>query len=129
MTADNVLSICDNLNQLELDYNNWNMLTDDQKRISNDICMQRYGMNNIQLYEEQKARLTALTEAVRMIANNDTMKSLEDKMEQTRIAMDNDPMVVIIPVVDVEPFSVDLMYHNYMQLPQNYKNIPLDIFL
>lgn len=129
MTADNVLSICDNLNQLELDYNNWNMLTDDQKRISNDICMQRYGMNNIQLYEEQKARLTALTEAVRMIANNDTMKSLEDKMEQTRIAMDNDPMVVIIPVVDVEPFSVDLMYHNYMQLPQNYKNISNGISL
>ena len=122
MTADNVLDLCDNLNQLELDYNKWNLLTDDQKRISNDICIQKYGMNNIELYQKQKTRLTVLEEAVMMLSD-DTMKALNNKVIQTKVAKENNPMIVIIPLVDVEPLSIDLMYQNYLQLPQNYKNM------
>ena len=124
MTADNVLSVCNSLEQLELDYNAWNLLTDDQKKISNDFCMQKYGMNNIEFYQKQKQRLTILDEAFHFINNGDEMKSFKDKMDQTRLAVHNDPMnVVIIPLVDVDPMSVDTMYHNYLNLPQQFKNL------
>lgn len=124
MTTDNVLDICDNLNDLEIDFNKWNLLTDDQKRISNDFCLAKYGITNIQLYEKQKAKLTTINEAADLLDKDSAMTLLNQKMEQTRIAMNNDPInVVIIPVVDCQPFSVDVAYHRYQQLPQFAKNI------
>ena len=129
MTTDNVLSICNTLDELELDYNKWNLLTDDEKKISNDLCIQKYGMNNIEFYQKQKQRLTLLTEAVRMIDNSDTMKSFQDKMERTRIAVQSNQNVVIIPLVDCDPLSVDLMYRNYQSLPQQFKNLSNGISL
>lgn len=134
MTQDNVLDVCSDLNQLEIDYNNWMMLTDEQKDISNDICMQIHGCNNTEFYEKQKQILTNIQEATDLLHEDaDLTEEFLEKINKTFILMDNDPNIVIIPLgEDLYQFSyirrdcksnVDILYQKYQELPQDFKNM------
>lgn len=134
MTQDNVIDVCDSLEQLEIEYNNWMMLTDNQKDISNDICIQMHGCNNIEFYEKQKQILSSIQEAVSLMnMDNDILNGFLEKIEKSFIIMSNDPNVVIIPLGEnIHQISyirrncdsnIDLLYKKYQELPQNFKNI------
>jgi len=57
MTADYVLDLSDNLEDLEQDMSNWMQLPYDMRKRSNDACIMKYGCTNEQLYNMIKARL------------------------------------------------------------------------
>ena len=137
MTQDNVIDVCDSLEQLEIDYNNWMMLTDNQKDVSNDICMQMHGCNNIEFYEKQKQILSSIQEIQEAVSlmdmDNLTINGFLDKVEKSFLLMSNDPNVVIIPLGENIyqtsyikrncDSNIDLLYKKYQELPQNFKNI------
>lgn len=134
MTQDNVIDVCDSLEQLEIEYNNWMMLTDNQKDVSNDICIQMHGCNNIEFYEKQKQILSSIQEAVSLMnMDNDILNGFLEKIEKSFIIMNNNPNVVIIPLGEnIHQISyirrncdsnIDLLYKRYQELPQNFKNI------
>lgn len=122
MTIDNVIDTCDNLNDLELDFSRWNMLTYDQKKKSDDICISLHGVNNTQYYEKQKALLLTINEAT-MIIDNSESDAMNDKLLQTKIAMQNNDMVVVIPLVVIDALDLENLYNKFTQLPQQFKNL------
>ena len=129
MTTDNVIDVCDNINDLEADYEKWSMLTYDQKKISDDICMNIHGVNNTQFYEQQKALLLTIDETAYITEKSDEALALQDKLNQTKIELQNEPMAVIIPVVYINPIELEFIYDKYKQLTQQYKNISNGISL
>lgn len=122
MTVDNVIDTCDNLNDLELDFEKWNMLTYDQKKKSDDICISLHGMNNTEYYEKQKALLLTINEAT-MIIDNSEANAMNDKLLQSKIAMQNNDMVVVIPLIAIDIADLENLYNRYTQLPQQFKNL------
>ena len=137
MTQDNVLDICDNLNQLEIDYNNWMMLTDDQKRISNDICMQIHGCNNIDFYEKQKKILSYIQESAALMSiDSDKFALFKEKVDKSFLLMSNNQNIIIIPLgedlyansyinsknMNIKS-NIDILYQKFQMLPQDHKNM------
>ena len=57
MNKFNVLDLPSSLESLEKDFNDWSLLPYDMQKKSNDACMEKYGCNNIELYNILKARL------------------------------------------------------------------------
>ncbi len=55
----NVLDIMNisTIDALDIDFNQWQLLPYDMRKKSDDICIQKYGCNNIQLYNVIKAKM------------------------------------------------------------------------
>ena len=106
MDNNNVLSYTNDLDQLESDYSQWQMLTYDQKKISDMECLSKYGLYNTQLYEKLKAEILAnsslpngyLNEG--FVINNDDINYLYQSTQTASIIMKNDPNIVLITPYD-----------------------------
>ena len=129
MTTDNVIDICDNINDLELDFEKWNMLTYDQKKLSDEICIAKYGINNTQFYEQQKAMLLSINEATLITEDSDEALAMKNKLNQTNLELQHEPMAVVIPLIYIDPLELEIAYNKYKQLTQQYKNISNGISL
>ena len=79
MDSNNVITVTNNLEELELDMSLWNNLTYDQRKISDMECVAKYGCTNIELYNSIKAKL------VRYQSMSDT----EGYLNEEFIAPDN----------------------------------------
>ena len=132
MDNNNVISYTNNLDQLESDYSQWQMLTYDQKKISDMECLNKYGLYNTQLYEKLKAEILGnaplpdgyLNEAV--LLNIDDINNLYQTVQTALVIMRNDPNIVLItPYDSLDKLQVKISKYNasldkYRMISDNY---------
>ena len=98
MDANNVLTYTHDLDELEADYSQWQMLTYDQKKISDMYCMQKYGVYNIQLYGILRAQIASETEIPVEEASffiDDSKGNISDVMQVAYNIQKQDPNITI----------------------------------
>ena len=127
MTSDNVIELFPTIPEMEAEMNKWQMLTYDQKRKSDDACMNKYGCTNEQLYAKHYVRLQAgesLDEVTINIINNDTATEYQtsDELNYIDNLMKSDPNMVIIKNNDSKD-TLDEKYNKYSMLTPNYKDL------
>lgn len=144
MDANNVITVTNDLASLENDMNNWLNLTYDQRRNADIICFDKYGCNNIELYNSIKASIIKNESLDKKYINEDfhviedphfsdlSIEVLFYKIQTANFIQKNDPNIVIINdfASDSEP-DYDLnelqnKYVKYIGLPSNYKSISND---
>ena len=125
MDVNNVLTYTHNLDELEADYSRWQMLTYDEKKISDMHCMQKYGIYNMQLYEMLKAQIASETEIPMEEASffiDDSKGNINDVIRVAYNIQKQDPNITILtPRDSIE--QLDTKFDKYMQSPENYKTV------
>lgn len=147
MDSQNIITVTNNLEELESDMNNWlHSLTYDQQRLADDACLAKYGCTNVELFNSIKANILKhssaeeeskyMNEAVHIYGDNHysdlEMENLFQKIKTSNFLQNNDENVVIIDdfLSDKEPdYNLEQLtakYHKYTMLPPNYKSISND---
>lgn len=57
MDNQNVIELTNDLEYLEKDFSDWQKLTFEQRKLSDSICIEKYGCNNIELYNSIKSNI------------------------------------------------------------------------
>lgn len=145
MDANNVISLTNNLQDLEEDMKNWLLLTYDERKRADIECINRYNCNNIELYNSIKANLIRLDTVEDKQYLNEDFHVVEDpqfsdlsmevifyKIQTSQFLQKNDPYIVIINdfISDTEPdYDLDQLvekYNKYILLSSDYKSISND---
>lgn len=94
----NVISITPNLSELEKDMENWSMLTYDEKKAANDICMQRYNLSNENLYNFIKSKIINKQNSEEYINDNDSdyEKIIKTNSRNNNISLSEGSMVNVL---------------------------------
>ena len=147
MDSQNIITVTNNLDDLELDMNNWlHSLTFDQQKKADVECLAKYGCTNVELFNSIKATILKnspeekdtvyMNEAVHIY--NDAnfsdlgMETLFYKIKTSNFLQSNDENIVIINdfLSDAEPdYNLDQLvdkYNRYILLDPNYKGISND---
>ena len=102
----NCISIVGNLNDLDNEYDQWNQLTYDMKKKSNDDCIRQFGMTNEELYNYIKAKLLS------NVKENYTLDTA--KLEQSILEYKNSTESILNEYTLGELFKMDKtakLYH------------------
>lgn len=89
----NCISISNNIDELDLDMNNWMLLPFDMRKRSNEISLQKYGCTNEQLYNILKAKLLAYDNIDKVELESMIYKSrsiLTEAMHNIKMASDKE---------------------------------------
>lgn len=140
-----IIKICNNLPDLDREYNDWLMRSFDHRKISDGKCLAKYGCTNTELYQKLRAGLlskeqiqsdqtidslpigeSGFTGAVGI--SDQSSQSISDKIDKANALMDNENIVLINDFRnDVLPdyTEEDLFdqYEKYNFLPQSHKNL------
>lgn len=147
MDNNNVIMVTNDLKELEQDMRNWLLLTYDERKRADIICIDKYGCNNIELYNSIKANLlkSELHDSDNKEYLNEEFHVVDDpsfsdlstevlfyKIETSSFIQKNDSHIIIIDdfLSDTEPdYTMDELiskYNKYVLLPSNYKSISND---
>lgn len=80
----NVLDIADSLESLENDFIRWQTMTYDMRKDSDTVCLQRFGLTNIQLYNAQRANF---------IYYQDNKPKLQQEIAKIKMSDSNEEVV------------------------------------
>ena len=131
-----VIDITNNIDELNIDMTNWCNLPHEIRMMSNDACIRRYGMTNIDLYNKLKAILIGNKPVEdpemigAMISEDVSFSQYEYNEEEMQYKWKLDiskqlcesPIIAIIdPSVETME-ELDIMYNKYILLPQNDKD-------
>lgn len=140
-----VIDICNNLQDLDREYNKWLSRSFDNRKISDDKCIKKYGCTNTDLYNKIRVELLKqekipqnteidslpVQEAGFTFTNKSidhSYQSFESKVNKANSIMANDDNIVIINNIhdayDPDYTKEDLydLYQKYEMLPQNQKD-------
>lgn len=118
-----VIPITDNIDTLEDAWNRYNELPIELMQDSDDLCIQKYGITNQQLYQKLKHRidqiedLESFTEGFELpVGADDTFLSddtfeipSEELIAKIKLAqsLESDTVVIIYPYTDTYPYTLD----------------------
>lgn len=128
MQEGNIISLSNNQEELDKDMELWLSLSYDERKRSDDLCINKYGCNNQELYNRIKASILSNTPITEALIGDiiSTRDELIEKIKQSEQIQENDPNVIIIDdFVDV-PYDLEIAntkYRNFYLLPENYRNI------
>lgn len=81
MDKENVIDLSNNLRDLNIDMQNWQAMSYNMRKRSDDACIARYGINNTQLYELLRS----------MLIDDEFKKRKEQAVSESDVDGDNDP--------------------------------------
>ena len=148
MDSQNVITITNDLSELETDMTNWLSLTYDERKRSDMVCIDRYNCTNIELFNNLKANIVRNTkiENTEYLGENFhiiddpnysdlSMEVLFYKIQTSNFLQKNDSNIIIINdfLSDNEPDytleDLNNKYNEYIKLSCNYKGISNDYSL
>jgi hypothetical protein len=125
MTADNVIELSNDIDQLDDEFNKWSStLTYDQQKRSNDVCMMIYGCDNITLYKRVRADLESeqneMVEEASIVFDqpeddDHEEETLQQKIQKSLAYLNADNNIVIFidyPVPQTRA-ELDRIYHKF----------------
>ena len=122
MDSNNVISITNNLDSLNEDFNKWNHMSLIDKEVSDKVCLESYKCTNRELYNKMKSSIlfgkkldidnVAVTESYDY--ENIDRKDLIMRISLVK-NMNNDPTVALLYPYDPELFKDETYKNNYIE--------------
>lgn len=130
MTSDNVIELFPTIPEMEAEMNKWQLLTYDEKKRSNDACIELHGCTNEELYARQYAFLQSMqdTEEIQeavetcMPSNLDNIETGEWKGQYIQDVLAQDPNIIIITDDDTID-GLNAKYNDYLMLTPQYRTL------
>lgn len=128
MSPENVITPTMNLDSLEKDMNDWRLLTLDQRKRSDEICVRKYGRTNAELYTLLKKNILLAQNKEEVLSESIATKnfSIIEKINESYKLQNEEGIVIINPWIEngFPDYSKDQLsetFNRYLELPDNLR--------
>lgn len=110
MDQNNIISITSDLEKLNMDMMDWQSMTYNQRKRSDEECIQVYGMTNTSLYNTLKSNIEKLPsnpeEVTDMVFEGATLELIDDDDKEDRFKVSN-ALQQDSDIIIINPFLID----------------------
>ena len=126
MDNDNVISLTTNPDELKTDIQNWSAMPFDLRKKSDDACISKYGVTNIQLYDSLLSEINNANSIQENVSEDELAHRVEQLKKSMEIQDNSDNIIIDIWLDDSKPSyslsDLEDKYNRYMSLATDIRD-------